>query len=392
MDKIVYSLIFNRKKCLNERGMALVQIEAYLQRKKKYFSTKVYLKPDQWDNKKRLVKNHPNAEALNRMMYERIAAIEKEELALWQQGKPISLDILKDALTTTVEDSGSFLSFYKKEVENSSLKESTKRNHQSTLELLREYKKDIAFHELTFDFISSFDYFLQSKKYHVNTIGKHMKHLKKYINVAINKDYMEIQKYAFRKYKIKSIENSHTHLSPEELARIENLQLEGRYARLQKTIDAFLFCCYAGLRYSDFVNLKPDNIVEIHQETWLIYRSVKTRTEVRLPLYLLFGGKSIHILNKYRDNLSDLFNIRDNSNINKELLVIAKLAGVHKHFSFHTARHTNATLLIYSGVSITTVQKLLGHRSVKTTQVYTNIMDRTIVNDLEKSKGVLHLP
>ncbi len=143
MDKIVYSLIFNRKKCLNERGMALVQIEAYLQRKKKYFSTKVYLKPDQWDNKKRLVKNHPNAEALNRMMYERIAAIEKEELALWQQGKPISLDILKDALTTTVEDSGSFLSFYKKEVENSSLKESTKRNHQSTLELLREYKRFI---------------------------------------------------------------------------------------------------------------------------------------------------------------------------------------------------------------------------------------------------------
>ncbi len=101
--------------------MALVQIEAYLQRKKKYFSTKVYLRPDQWDNKKRLVKNHPNAEALNRMMYERIAAIEKEELALWQQGKPISLDILKDALTTTVEDSGSFLSFYKKEVESSSL-------------------------------------------------------------------------------------------------------------------------------------------------------------------------------------------------------------------------------------------------------------------------------
>ena len=125
----------------------------------------------------------------------------------------------------------------------------------------------------------------------------------------------------------------------------------------------------------------------MHQETWLIYKSVKTNTEVRLPLYLLFEGKGIEVLNKYHDNLADFFKLRDNSNVNKELLIIAKLSGLNKRISFHTARHTNATLLIYSGVNITTVQKLLGHKSVKTTQVYTNIMDITIVRDLEKSKN-----
>ncbi|EXY81644.1 phage integrase family protein [Bacteroides fragilis str. 3988 T1] len=125
----------------------------------------------------------------------------------------------------------------------------------------------------------------------------------------------------------------------------------------------------------------------MHQETWLIYKSVKTNTEVRLPLYLLFEGKGIEVLNKYQDDLADFFKLRDNSNVNKELLIIAKLSGLNKRISFHTARHTNATLLIYSGVNITTVQKLLGHKSVKTTQVYTNIMDITIVRDLEKSKN-----
>lgn len=385
MNKIIYNLVYNRKKCLNKKGMALVQVEAYLGRKKKYFSTKVYLKPEQWDNKKLIVKNHPNADALNRFIIEFVATIEKKELELWQQGKRISLELLKNALTTQ-ENNSSFISFFRQEVMNSSLKDSTKRNHLSTLMLLQEFKKNITFSDLTFELISSFEYFLQLKGYHTNTIAKHMKHLKRHVNIAINKEYIEIQKYAFRKYKIKTIENKHTHLVPEELERLENLILSGRYVKLQKSLDAFLFCCYAGMRYSDFINLSSENFVDINQETWLIYKSVKTGTEVRLPLYLLFSGKGIAILNKYRDNLEDFFHLRDNSNVNKDLIIITRLAGLSKRISFHTARHTNATLLIYNGINITTVQKLLGHKSVKTTQVYTNVMDMTIIHDLEKMK------
>lgn len=117
----------------------------------------------------------------------------------------------------------------------------------------------------------------------------------------------------------------------------------------------------------------------------MIYKSVKTKIEVRLPLYLLFGGKGLLVLERYKDTLNDFFRLEDNSNVNKELNALAKLAGVDKHISFHTARHTNATLLIYNGINITTVQKLLGHKSVKTTQIYTNIMDITIVRDLERT-------
>lgn len=384
MEKISYNLVFNRKKRLNKRGMALVQVEAYLNRKKMYFSTKIYLKPEQWDVKRKMVKNHPNANVLNRMLYENIAAIEQTELGLWQQGKSISLDLLKNSIDKPLSNGRSFLTFFKEEIANSSLKESTRQNHLSTLELLQEFKKEVLFTDLTFEFVSSFDNYLQSKGYHLNTIAKHMKHLKRYINVAINKEYMDIQKYAFRKYKIKSIEGSHTHLAPEELHKFENLQLTGRYTRLQKTKDAFLFCCYAGLRYSDFTNLTSANIVEFHQETWIIYKSVKTGMEVRLPLYLLFEGKGIQILQRYKDDLNSFFKLKDNSNINKELNILAGLAKIDKRVSFHTARHTNATLLLYNGANITTVQKLLGHKSVRTTEIYSNIMDMTIVRDLEK--------
>lgn len=386
MNKIIYNLVFNRKQQLNEKGTALVQIEAYLNKKRKYFSTNIYLTPTQWDKKKQIIKNHPNAEALNRMLYERIATIEQYELRLWQQGKVITLEALKEALLSDLKKSEkiSFLPFFKNEITQSSLNESTKKNHLSTYHLLSLYKRDISFVDLNFEFISSFDLFLRLKGYHINTVAKHMKHLKRYVNVAINKDYIDIQNYPFKKYKIKTTSNLHTHLTPDELQMLEKLELTGNYTKLQGTLDAFLFCCYTGLRYSDFVSLSSENILLINNETWLIYKSVKTKVEVRLPLYLLFEGRSISILERYRDRLLSFFKLRDNSNINKELIKISQLSGLQKHISFHTARHTNATLLIYDGVNITTVQKLLGHKNIKTTQGYTEVMDMTIIRDLEK--------
>lgn len=91
-------------------------------------------------------------------------------------------------------------------------------------------------------------------------------------------------------------------------------------------------------------------------------------------------------MQEYHQNLSDFFHLKSNSSVNKDLKKIGVLAKIEKHFSFHTARHTNATLLIYNGAQITTVQKLLGHQSVKTTQGYSDIFSGTIVKDLKKCK------
>lgn len=80
----------------------------------------------------------------------------------------------------------------------------------------------------------------------------------------------------------------------------------------------------------------------------------------------------------------DIFSsIPVNSDTNKILSEIAQHAKIWKHFTFHTARHTCATLLVHQGVAITTVQKILGHTSVKTTQIYSEVMSDTIIKDLK---------
>ncbi len=385
MDKIMYRLVYNRRKCLNKAGTALVQIEAYLNGRKKYFSTKIFLKPNQWNVKKHQVVRHSNASELNYMLHDMLTKIEQAELDLWKKDRLVSLDALKEAVEQKV-NKGDFLSFMQKEINNSLLKASTKRNHFTTYDLLSQFRKVISFQDLNYEFLTTFENFLNIRHYHVNTIAKHMKHLKRYVNIAISKGFIEIQHNAFRKYKIKVIENRNSFLIPEELERLENLSLTGRHSKMQKSLDAFLFCCYVGLRYSDFTDLCENNFYSLNGETWLSYQSIKTGIKVRVPLNHIFDGKPLKLLEKYHSNLKQFFTLKDNSNVNKELNRIAQIAQLEKHISFHTARHTNASLLIYKGVNITTVQKLLGHKNVKTTQIYTHVMDMTIINDLERCK------
>ncbi len=79
MKKINYRLVFNRKKHLNAQGKALLQVEASLEKKKIYFSTHIYLTPEQWDNKKKVIKKHPHARELNYMLLDFIIHLEQKE-------------------------------------------------------------------------------------------------------------------------------------------------------------------------------------------------------------------------------------------------------------------------------------------------------------------------
>lgn len=388
MKKICYRPVYNRKKKLNAQGAALLQVEAHLDKKKIYFSTHIYLTPDQWDYKKGLIINHIHSDSLNYMLREFIINLEQKELEVWKKGEPISLETLKEEFQE--QERMSFLNFIKEDISTSRNKNSTKKNKLSTLALLSQFNPQTKFKDITSHFVYDFETYLYSKGFHANTIAKHMKHLRTFVNSAINKEHIASYDYAFQRYKIKTYSGKHIFLLPEELFKLEKLELPPSQISLQHTLDAFLFCCYTGLRYSDFKNLTQNNITIIEGKPWVILHTIKTGAEVKLPISLLFDGKAWDILKKHHQCIDSFFKLKSNSKVNKDLVRIGELAKINKHFSFHTARHTNATLLIYKGVNITTVQKLLGHRNVLTTQIYSEVMNRTIINDLENSLSHKH--
>ena len=104
MKKISYRLVYNRKKHLNANGKALIQVEAYLTGQKAYFSTHIYVKPEQWDSKHGRIVLHPHEEALNRMLDEFLLNLQYRELEGWKQGKAVALSLLKTELPEATEE------------------------------------------------------------------------------------------------------------------------------------------------------------------------------------------------------------------------------------------------------------------------------------------------
>lgn len=382
MDKIKYRLVYNRKKQLNKQGTSLVQVEASLNQRKVYFKTNIYLKPEHWDKRTSQVIVHPQANDLNAMLFEFVLHLQGVELALWKRGVPATLSLLKDAMKKNRPVNVTFPVFAKEYVTHSDRRESTKENLYTTITVLQEFRPGLDFKDITYTFLKDFEVYLREKGNGINTVAKHLRQLRTLVNEAINQGYIHADAYPFRKFKIKQEKGRHEFLTPDELKKLENLEVSDR--KLRHVLDAFLFCCYVGLRYSDFCQLTPANFIRVNGKRWLHFKSIKTGIELRLPLHLLFEGKALAILDKY--NIAEFASLGSNSEVNKCLAQITMMARIKKHITYHTARHTCATLLIHQGVPITTVQRLLGHTSVKTTEIYSEILSSTIVKDLRAIK------
>lgn len=335
MDKIRYRLVYNRKKQLNKQGTALVQVEASLNQRKIYFKTNLYIKPEHWDKRTSQVIGHPQANDLNAMLFEFVLHLQGIELSFWKRGIQPTLALLRDAIKKNTPINVTFTVFAKEYVKHSDRRQSTKDNLITTINVLQEFRPGLDFKDITYTFLKDFESYLREKGNGVNTVAKHLRQLRTLVNEAINQGYIHADAYPFRKFKIKQEKGRHEFLTPDELRKLENLEVEDR--KLRHVLDAFLFCCYVGLRFSDFCQLAPENFIRVNGKRWLHFKSIKTGIELRLPLHLLFEGKALGILERY--NIEEFAILGCNSDVNKYLAQIAEMARIKKHITYHTARH-----------------------------------------------------
>ena len=178
-------------------------------------------------------------------------------------------------------------------------------------------------------------------------------------------------------------ETHREYLTSEKLSKIEekDIQIE----RLSAVRDIFVFACYTGLSYSDISKLNDSHLrIGTDQKEWIIIDRTKTNNRCRIPLL----PKAKVVLNKYDDYPKNQFKglllpVLTNQKMNSYLKELGDICGIKKNITMHMARHTFATTItLDNGVPIETVSKILGHTSLKTTQIYAKILDHRISEDI----------
>lgn len=403
INKDTYSLNFYLKgEKARKSGDVPIYARIMVNGSRVYISTSRFILPEKWNkNAQRAKGTTLEAKSLNSFLNDFRYKIQSIYDELYRTNQSISAGQIKNIYLGVSYEKHQLLDFFA--YHNKLMKgqigtiysEGTYKRYETTLGHIKNFIQDtyhlpdIPLEELDYGFIQDLEmYFRTKRNCNNNTTVKYIRNLKKVVNLALRKGF--IAKDPFMGYTGKLEEVKIAYLTKEELAAIEQLNLG--IDRLAITRDLFVFACYTGLAYIDITRLQKNDIgTGIDGEKWILINRHKTRVECRIPLLT----KPIELLKKYEvhPECADqevLLPARSNQKLNAYLKEIAVLAGIDKNLTFHVARHTFATTItLTNDVPIESVSKMLGHKTLRSTQGYAKVADTKLASDMGRLRQKL---
>lgn len=347
-------------------GNKSIYLDMYMNGKRKYEFLKLYIIPEY--NKSDRVRNSETLKLANAIKAQRIIELQNQSHG-FKINKMSHIKLI-DYIQGVAEKKS------ENEVRKTVL-------HAVVYHLRRYDPNDTQLSRIDKDYILGFLDYLKTAKQthtkkekllHVNTQVYYYKMLRYCLNYAVSEELIS----ANPMNKMKNEEKPHKHRTEREYLTIDELRKLAQtpfYNTLLKK--AFLFSCFCGLRHSDIIALTWGDIeMDGEGNSRLHIIQKKTKEAISLPL----SQEAIKQLPKRED-------AKDSDIIFKKLITLgrtneilpkwAEQAGIKKHITFHTARHTHATMLLTLGVDLYTVSKLLGHTNIQTTQIYAKLVDES---------------
>ena len=377
----------------NAKGEFPLYIRIIKGRKAKFISLGIRVHPDLWNAEKLRVKGkYKNSGRVNAYIATKVAEAENIAISLETNEKYISSKKIKEAIKG--KEPASFIKFVEQYMAELKAKGKigTYDKVSSTLLKLKKYlgSKDLSFDEFDLAFLKRYDaYMREDIGNSPNTIHGNLKIFRKVFNDAIREDIVKTS--PFSKFKLAWEKTKKEYLTEEELKKIEELPLT-LGTMMYHHRNMYIFASYAGgIRISDLLKLKLKNFDGTHIS--ITTQKTGEHLTIKLP------NRAKEIINLYwSENVQEeqenfIFPIFSNAidyndpivyfkaksgataYANKNLKLIAEKAGINKKISFHSSRHTWATRALKKGMRIEYVSKIMGHNTIKTTQVYTKIVN-----------------
>ncbi len=393
-------LFYIRKNNPDKTGKCLVYLRITVTGKRSEISVKRKIKADDWNFSSGRAKN---SKATNRELNKYLEDVRSRLYQIQGRyvadGKHYTSQMIKNAFQGKSSRHKTLLIIYgehNREISELVGREFSSGAYQRHLRTLRHLKtfiykeynyQDIYVKDVDLKFINRFEHYIKThlKACGQNTVTKYVTNLKKIMRICYANDWISKDPFYHWKAKWKKVEREI--LNERELKILKEIELPSQ--RLEQVRDIFVFCCFTGLSYIDVEKLSNNHIVlNINGEKWIKINRSKTDTKSSVPL-LPVAEKILHKYNTtLNNNQNKLLPVISNQKLNTYLKEIAAICNIEKKLTFHLSRHTFATTVtLANGVPIESVSKMLGHSSLKTTQIYAKVIDKKLMNDMKLVVG-----
>lgn len=390
-----FAILFyiNRTK-VRKDGLCQLLCKVSIDTEAEQIGTKVLVDPAVWSSEGRAVGRSRNALDVNRA----IDNLTKQIKGLYKQIKDnlgyVTAELVKNAMKGIAQNPLTLIALFEEHNAEFHKRVGVDRTQESyriyvrSCNRLREFvqqklgAEDVSLRSLDREFYDAYDLFLRADcGLKQKMVHERLYHLKKMTVRAVNQGTLRRDPYACEHPALPPRRSRHLKL--EDLKKLMTTQIAN--PKLQQVRDWFLFSTFTGLSYADLKRLSVKDISQDDEgNQWIHIRRQKTQTLSSIRLLDI----PMQIIEKYRhERVSDkVFNVYSRIYLIKLTHDLGKAYGFN--LTFHMARHNFGTHITLSmGVPLETVSRMMGHKSISTTQIYAHITDKKVDEDMKRLKS-----
>lgn len=330
-------------------GLYSLYLDTYVDGKRTYEYLRLYLVPEKTREDKRK----------NKETIQLAETIRAKRVVEYHEGRY--------GFDTSEQDKVLLFDYF--EAQTREQKSKTADSWHNCLQYIKKYerRRDITFAEITHEWVNGFKEYLEAQELAQNTKALYFAKFRACINKAYREGIITDNPLK-RVGGIKIEESKREYLTIDEVQRLVATDCNNEVVKR-----AFLFSCLTGLRKSDVIQLRWGDVHKEGAYTRITFRQRKTGGQE----YLDITHEARELMGEERGAEELVFDsFPAMSTVSAVINVWTARAGIRKHITFHSARHTFATMMLTLGTDLYTVSKLLGHKDIKTTEIYAKIVDK----------------
>lgn len=371
MDKRI-RVVFDRQKAASMTTEGTVEVIVTIKGTRVYVGTGAKLKSYQWKDGE--VVSHPDSMFLNQIIQEHVDDCEKILIGMEFNKEPMRADIFKTHLPERMRHGIRFMVWLKQRIKHRNLREGTRKGHMVTYRALERFGKFRSFEDLTYENICAFDIFIREEKNEkTNTLGRsqtvvhnYHKRFRSFVSEAYRLGLIKENPYS-RFVDKRGKGGRRPHLTKEQVCQLQALRDKMPDSKESMYLDFFLFQTFTGMAFSDALGFDFEkHVITINGNPYIDGQRIKTGSEYVVPL--------LPYAQKILARTGNKPTVPSIQKYNYFLKGIGAAIGCLFPLTSHVARHTFAcTIILGEGVPKEVLQVMMGHSSIKTTEIYAKL-------------------